>query len=297
MPRKKSHPRVCPCQKKGKGLYDFIFKSKYSYNNTSQKSIQQFGDSPITSMQIIRTPVKKFLLSIVNIISLGQLQLLMQKYGFDKLFHLALIVTLQNGKKLVVEKNEQINISDRISIAKDTETMQVSISTPLTLNQLLKNSLNAVGKERFFIYDAFNRGNGGNCQDFILYLLKASHLLTPQYHDFVFQDLTELFKKLPSYVGDVARVATDTASDANTLIGTGVGAPWALHSVIVKRTVPLDRATEMAQHFINNKRRKRVVTDTHTYRFHNIPNTKFIKDSLRTKVINGELSLVFGKLG
>jgi len=277
--------------KKGTGFFD-LFKTKYRYNNISTKTINNYGNEIIKDLEIVRSPIRSFLMKALNILTLGTLKTAMDKYGFDRFYHLALIVTLESGKKLLVEKNEQINITDSIKIGDNPEYMKVEINKTITLNEMLNNSIKTIGQEQHFIYNAFKT----NCQFFILYLLKSSGLLKDSYYNFLYQDISKLYQELPSYVGTVAKNATDAASDYNTLIGTGVDDKFILHSVIIKKSVPLEQAQKMAADIIKNKNRKFYRVDANSWRFRNIPKTKFIKNSFKSKVVNKNITLIFGQL-
>jgi hypothetical protein len=71
--------------------------------------------------------------------------------------------------------------------------------------------------------------------------------------------------------------------------------PYALQTVIVKKTVPKDKALEHAENIIKKKAFKGSETKL-TYRFRAIPKTKFIKESFRSKKINPDITLVFAEL-
>lgn len=70
--------------------------------------------------------------------------------------------------------------------------------------------------------------------------------------------------------------------------------PWALHAVIIKRTVPKEEALKHAEHIIKKKDFKATETKL-TYRFRALPKTKFVK-KFRSKKINKDITLVFGEL-
>jgi hypothetical protein len=67
-----------------------------------------------------------------------------------------------------------------------------------------------------------------------------------------------------------------------------------LHAIIIKKPVKLAKAKQEASKIINDKNKTFYRETQQSYRFRNIPKTKFKKDSFRTKVINNKLSLVFG---
>ena len=67
-----------------------------------------------------------------------------------------------------------------------------------------------------------------------------------------------------------------------------------LHAVIIKKPVKLSAAKKMASDIIRNDKRKFYRETPDSYRFRNIPKTKF--SSFRSKPINDNITLVFGKM-
>jgi hypothetical protein len=84
-------------------------------------------------------------------------------------------------------------------------------------------------------------------------------------------------------------------SEATALRGTGKDG-YDLHAVIIKG-LNTEEAQKIARDYIKNKKRKfSRITKSGSMRFRNVPKTKFIKKSFRTKIINPNVSLVYGKL-
>lgn len=71
--------------------------------------------------------------------------------------------------------------------------------------------------------------------------------------------------------------------------------PYELHAVIISRDVPLEHAKQIAREFIPSTRHY-YRTTKNSYRFRNIPKTKFDKETFRTKVINNDVSLIYGNI-
>lgn len=69
-----------------------------------------------------------------------------------------------------------------------------------------------------------------------------------------------------------------------------------LHVVIINKSVPLEKAKKMASDIIKDDNRKFYRETNESWRFRNIPKTKFIDSSFRSKVINDNITLIFGKL-
>lgn len=230
-------------QAKGSGIFDFITKPiqrfiapREDFNNTSRKTLQDYGQYDIHSMYIQRAPISSAINTALNIVSLGQWNRVRKEANYDRLFHLSLVVNIHKDNQfipIILEKNEAVNISSQFKKFPGSETFSVPMRgyskadysrkvrgqsvKSLTLNELVNNALNKVGKQKFFLYDAFTN----NCQYFIMYLLEYSGLLTPQSKGFIFQPMEEIVKKLPGYVPKMARFITDLGASWNKLSGQG----------------------------------------------------------------------------
>jgi hypothetical protein len=71
---------------------------------------------------------------------------------------------------------------------------------------------------------------------------------------------------------------------------------YELHNVIIKKTVPFDEAEKIAQDIIKDKGKRFYRETKQSYRFRNIPKTKFDSSTFRTKKVNKDITLTFGKL-
>lgn len=194
-----------------------VFKPRNdSYNNTTRKNLEQYGNLPVKNLTIYRTPIMKILDKALNFISLGKFGELKKKYGFDQLYHLALVANV-GGKHLVIEKNEVINVNTSFKTDKKTEIYDVPLDKSFSVNDMLEKGRKNVGDGKWFSYDAFSN----NCQFFIKYCLEAEHLYSKEAADFLFQDLKDLAKELPSYVKHTAKAITTTGAIVNKLTGQG----------------------------------------------------------------------------
>lgn len=195
-------------------------------NNVSTDTLKWLGhlviDSPI---QIVRTPLSKIWTTALNTLSLGKFDELKDKHELNKLFHVGLLVSVGNTK-VIIEKNEVVNVSDKWqgAVNAKTEYYNIYFDKLYTLNGMLDNTIKQMGPELFYSYDAL-RGN--NCQNFIENILSSNKLLTKQSHDFLFQNIAPITKDLEksevSYVPDAVRYVTDMGSKVSRLIGKGRG--------------------------------------------------------------------------
>jgi hypothetical protein len=221
---------------KGEGLGDYFSRAYENvktfisprlddYSNTSKRTLAEYGNDPIIRLSIYRTPIQGMINTALNAVSFGKWNQLRKKYGFDQLFHLALIATVRHGtslKNIVIEKNEVVNISTTYPTNDKTEIFEIPINTPknniqFTVNGLLDKTRRLIGNLNFFEYDPFTR----NCQIFVRSILLANGLYSTDADQFLFQDLGQLVKELPDYVGKVAKAATTTGAVISKLTGQG----------------------------------------------------------------------------
>jgi len=157
-----------------------------------RRLLEQIGTIKITGITIHREPIKTVPVDkIMNIITLGGYNKLMKKYSYDNLLHLYMIVKLENGDNIIVEKNERINIEK--SSKNGGEKKNVSVNIDLNLNSILNETKKMMNKDFFTYHPTTN-----NCQRFITGILKSNGLLTPDLDNFINQKVHELFNEIDS---------------------------------------------------------------------------------------------------
>jgi ABC-type antimicrobial peptide transport system ATPase subunit len=72
--------------------------------------------------------------------------------------------------------------------------------------------------------------------------------------------------------------------------------PFELHAVIIDKKIPLEKAKQIAQDIIKDKSKSFYRVTDQSYRFRNIPKTKFKPSSFRSKVVNDNITLIFGEM-
>lgn len=139
--------------------------------------------------------------------------------GIDALMHLALLVTTADGRVSQLEKNAGLGLtfSLNIDVPEDAEYMEVPGVTRSeldTVNLMLARTRRAQGRDRYYLYDAFD----ANCQDFVWSFLTSNHLATPALRSFVLQPTKNLVARAftPAMQG-----AMGAYTDARTLFGSG----------------------------------------------------------------------------
>ena len=187
-----------------------FFGIKLDYNNRSKKTLEKYGHQNIKSLRISRKPLVKAITNALNFVTRGYSGKL-----YDDLFHLSLIAEMDE-QDVIIEKLETVNISDEYEMMGARELKHVPMKGKvITLNELMQNTLNVMGPEKFFDYNAWKN----NCQVFVDQLLKNSGLWSQDLHDFLFQNMEEVVKKTPWIAQKIANFATHSASWWNKISG------------------------------------------------------------------------------
>lgn len=172
-----------------------------------RKALKEYGDKYITKLEVCRMPVKGYVKLITNIVTLGALS--SQNY-YDDFFHLYLIVYLDDGNVLYLEKNHVPTIkkwhADKCGIT-------IDVPQQITLNDFINNAVNEVG-DSIYVYDPIDN----NCQVFQKNLLESNNLLTPELRDYIYQDVVEVFKNTPKISKNILKKIIDLAARGNILI-------------------------------------------------------------------------------
>ncbi len=182
------------------------------YPPNPRQLLEQHGDATITGMSITRAPIASAIPGILNALSLGTFAKRFSRLPYDKLFHLKIDFSLDDGTKISVEKNEVITMTKNYNNSDKTEYRVVSnIPEGITLGKLLDNAENHMGKYKYFQYNPSNN----NCQDFIMAILNSNDI--QGHKDFVKQETDSLFKG-QHFLSKVALGATNLGASADVLI-------------------------------------------------------------------------------
>jgi hypothetical protein len=181
------------------------------YSQSVKNHLNSIGNEEIINLRIGRTPLPSAYSFFLNIISLGDFNKKLSKVTHDELFHLFLEITISNGSKYILEKNEIIQLNKVNRLPHKTQTMDVG-HTDETINSLLENTLQRIGESKFFFYQALST----NCQHFINSILESNGLSSSENKFFVSQDNEKSLSHLSSY-RRFMNTLTDTASIGNVI--------------------------------------------------------------------------------
>jgi hypothetical protein len=172
-------------------------------------------------MKIVRTPLEAPIQGLLNIVSLGTFQKAVKDSNYDSMFHLALFL----NNEIQLDKQAVITMVRNNPIKSNSQVYEVAIGADqnITFQELLDKTRGLMGDNLFTNYNA--RSN--NCQDFVLSILKANDLNSPQAQTFVKQDAEAIFTKMPSFTDKVAKFFTDVGAVADEVLeGEGYAEEW-----------------------------------------------------------------------
>lgn len=208
---------------------NYLLPTREQYPPDVRKWIEKNKDVRILSAYVARSPVNTIVKKVMNIVSRGSFEKNI-KDNYDDLFHLFLVVILEDGSRWRIEKNEVVRVSPQKEPIVDM--MQVNIDHPITGGELLMIPYEMF-KTDMTKYDAIYF----NCQRFITDILRANRLLTPELSAYINQDALKIIKS-DSFEHKFSRIATDLAAKIDrALYGNG----FSLSNPRRKRTTKIKR--------------------------------------------------------
>ena len=185
------------------------------YSPSMTRLLKKIGKEKVESVQVVRTPLQKFLTTILDLVSLGAYKKAVASSGYDSMFHLALWI----NNKYSLDKQAVVVLSTTSPIVEDkSETAGVSnIPSGLTISEMIEKTKQFMGDEKFSNYSAKNN----NCQDFVLAVLESNRMLNPDLKAFIKQDADKIFEKLPAVSEKIANFATDVGAVADKIVQGG----------------------------------------------------------------------------
>ena len=124
-----------------------LFGAKLSFSNKIKKILDKYGKQKIRSIYIGRRPINDMVERAFDIISLGKWSKLRNEYYFDRLFHLFLIIQMDDDTVISLEKNSIVSMTenDMRCSKKDTECVKIDYPTDsITLDDFSKRCPNNV---------------------------------------------------------------------------------------------------------------------------------------------------------
>jgi len=182
-----------------------VLNMKQNIPPNVSRALEEIGDKQIISARCGRTPVQAIVQGTLRTIA---------NVPYDQLFHLFIELDLGESK-WILEKIERINLVREDRSRKPGVEFTSSFSVGKTVNELFVNTQSYMGT-RFLPYQS----NSNNCQVFIMGVLQANGLDTPELAEFVKQDTRSIFKNNP-YLRKFANTLTDLGGYFNALLQGG----------------------------------------------------------------------------
>jgi hypothetical protein len=172
--------------------------------------LKKHGGKTIVSASIVRTPVSSVVKEALNVVSLGEFKRKLKQQPYDDIFHLFMLMTLSDGTTVSLEKNSIITM--RVNPSRKGESREASPPEGLTLDSLMENTKRKMGA-KFIPYSA----KSANCQNFILNVLRANKMATPELETFVKQDTDALFEGDEGFLRKFSNTITDIGAKIATV--------------------------------------------------------------------------------
>lgn len=180
------------------------------FSNNLPKSfrdtLEKYKDNTIVTIQVCREPLTKAVSTFANLITAGTFNEVASSQGEAGFFHLYSLITLDNGTKLIYEKNERpvLQVSNK-NPPSPFNNDSVSVNgNNIPLGEFVSKAMKRMGEDKYITYDPIQN----NCQDFLLNSMQANGLSTPELSSFIKQDVDELIEKTPSFSKQLAKGAT-----------------------------------------------------------------------------------------
>ena len=165
--------------------------------------LSKYGDISITKIEYSRKPLQKAISTALTVMSLGKVEDVKNKMGYNDITHDGVIVHLQSGEIFRLEKNAVIELNDFIREPGET-LYNVPFTKQLTINILLANGKGA--NQSFYEYDHTKN----NCQSFANDIIVKNGLSNPDLESKIKQqDAGQISGTLPNEVNDVMNIATN----------------------------------------------------------------------------------------
>ena len=172
--------------------------------------LKAHGDESITSIEMFRLPVDHVAEAVAQLITAGDFEGIKKRSGVDRVFHVGMLI----NNKYTLEKLAKPEFREDVSYRNkpDIEFYDVPVNKELSINEFIEKAREKMG-ENFYNYDFLKN----NCQNFVVGLLEASHLLTVDAKQWIKQDIESLIREMPSLSKYLGVRLTDTARNLENI--------------------------------------------------------------------------------
>ena len=186
--------------------------NRFKYSPAAQEILRTQGNKRVRSVSLHRNVLSSVYTNIISAWTFGETARRLSMEDKDKLYHISMWVTLEDGTVVNVEKTALPNFTLNPSKPIEEETQDGPAPPPgLTLNTMLERARKRMGDTKFFSYSA----KDNNCGNFIEAILSANGINNGNTHAFIGQDTKKILAGFPSLRRFMNSV-TDVAARAET---------------------------------------------------------------------------------
>jgi hypothetical protein len=202
-----------------KNIYDLVINNKNNYSISVSNSLKKYGKNKISRIILNRTPLGSMMNTALNVSSGFEFLNKLKQSPYDSLFHLAAILILDNGKKLMFEKVETMSLKEVSGnpFQKGSESLEIQQLPNLSVSELINNTRRIMGDNKFFTYNA----SSNNCQSFLVKMMEANIPNYQQYVNFIKQNTEFVYKNSPNF-RKFSNTMTTTGRVLGVLTGQGL---------------------------------------------------------------------------
>ena len=153
--------------------------SRHRYHSSANDILNVTQNEKIQYIELQRKVVPEMYIRLMDLWTNGEVI----RYLKTPIFHVSMRVTLSNGKSLQIEKGYVVHIKD-IPSDEMYECKKIDVSE-ITFGHLLEKTRQEIGDKKFFSYSV----KDNNCSHFIEFILNSNGLNTPEYQDFIEQNV------------------------------------------------------------------------------------------------------------
>ena len=212
-----------------KGAYHALKGNRDNLPPETRNNLSKYGDKKVVGVSVMRRPLGSVLQGLIKGTNATIGNDAERTKPVDKYFHTGLVLDLDDGSKVLAEKNSQIDFAPY----KPTEVDELSpVEGPnrsLTPREMLNTTLATYGPKRVLDYNATST----NCQRFVMDNLTANSLpVSKDQEGWVLQSMQGL---MPHWTSKLVYMMTSLASRLGMIkSGYGVGHPLHLEIILDK---------------------------------------------------------------
>jgi hypothetical protein len=183
-----------------------------NFGAEGREVLQKHYGKRIIAISANKQPLNGLYQNLLNLLSLGKFQSKQRELRYEDIYHLRLLITLEDKTIIRFEKTNTAEVAEYHSSG--GWTMPITTSYHGTINEFVDNT-KAYMDGKFYTYSA----DTNNCQIFVLSALKANNIpVSPTAQKFIYQSADQLVGTLPAPVQTLLQQMFNFATKIDPLI-------------------------------------------------------------------------------